>query len=157
MTEVINISAKLFKVVTKEDCTLEAIRKHKGLLTSRIKHGEGKKVCIVDTEGKDHWFDHQLHPTAPGKRKYPSVAKQVMNVSAAAVKAFNNFSATGRVNVNEEERERRLDICRTCEKFDAAKTRCTLCGCNMPLKTRLLSSTCPHPEGDKWELAKDGQ
>ena len=39
--------------------------------------------------------------------------------------------------------ESRLEICKTCENFDANSTSCKLCGCNMNLKTRLQSAHCP--------------
>lgn len=37
----------------------------------------------------------------------------------------------------------RLAVCRTCEHFRAATSQCRLCGCIMPLKTRLADATCP--------------
>ena len=43
--------------------------------------------------------------------------------------------------VDEEERNRRLKICHSCEHFSAP--RCTLCGCFMNFKTTLTSSQCP--------------
>ena len=43
--------------------------------------------------------------------------------------------------VNDDERNRRLKICHTCEHFDAP--RCSLCGCFMNFKSTLTSSECP--------------
>lgn len=43
--------------------------------------------------------------------------------------------------VDNEERDRRLKVCHTCEHFDAP--RCELCGCFMNFKTTLRSSECP--------------
>ena len=28
---------------------------------------------------------------------------------------------------------------------------CSVCGCKLALKTRSLSSECPHPDGPKWK------
>ena len=49
--------------------------------------------------------------------------------------------------VSEEEKERKLSICRSCEHFDAP--RCTLCGCYMNFKAALASSECP---AGKWSV-----
>jgi len=45
------------------------------------------------------------------------------------------------------ERERRLEICKTCEKFDSFFTRCKECGCFLKIKTWFMNSRCPL---DKW-------
>ena len=43
--------------------------------------------------------------------------------------------------VDEAEKARRLEICHSCEHFNAP--RCTLCGCYMKFKSTLASSECP--------------
>ena len=43
---------------------------------------------------------------------------------------------------SKEERERRLDICRTCEFFTKYEV-CRKCGCAMRAKTRLDRAFCP--------------
>jgi hypothetical protein len=35
----------------------------------------------------------------------------------------------------------RLRMCQTCEFYEQPK--CTQCGCNMPLKTKIMSASCP--------------
>lgn len=60
--------------------------------------------------------------------------------------------------------EERLSICTTCPLYDTTGNGCMVpgtspccnmmmggCGCSLRLKTRSLSSPCPHPEGSKWE------
>jgi len=60
--------------------------------------------------------------------------------------------------VDNNEREARLDTCRTCQHFVAVTQSCgpliteaftdsKLCGCHMPTKTRLKVASCPL---DKW-------
>ena len=39
--------------------------------------------------------------------------------------------------------QKRLDICRSCDKFLKATTQCTECGCFMNLKTKLPNAECP--------------
>ena len=50
------------------------------------------------------------------------------------------------------ERERRLKICRTCEKYEPFLTRCKECGCFLKLKTWFMNSSCPL---DKWSQQLD--
>ena len=44
---------------------------------------------------------------------------------------------------DEEEFERRMDICRSCEFFRAKTETCRKCGCFMKLKTKLERAHCP--------------
>ncbi len=63
----------------------------------------------------------------------------------------------------EEIAEERMRICISCNLYDSTGVGCMLpgtqpccdikqggCGCSLKLKTRSLSSSCPHPEGPKW-------
>lgn len=60
--------------------------------------------------------------------------------------------------------EYRISICKGCPLYDDKGEGCVLpgsqpccnenkggCGCSLSLKTRSLSSSCPHPDGPKWE------
>lgn len=57
----------------------------------------------------------------------------------------------------------RMSICESCNLYTATGEGCMVpgtspccnmnkggCGCNLKLKTRSLSSSCPHPDGPKW-------
>lgn len=48
--------------------------------------------------------------------------------------------------------EKRLEICRNCDKFIKATTQCKECGCIMKLKTKLPNAFCPI---HKWEAVTD--
>ena len=45
-----------------------------------------------------------------------------------------------------ESYNRRLDICKSCDKFDG--TKCGVCGCFMKVKAAIPMSDCPE---NKWE------
>jgi hypothetical protein len=54
----------------------------------------------------------------------------------------------------------RMKICMDCSRLDLEGPRCMIpgtqpccseCGCKLSLKTRSLSSECPHPDGPKWK------
>ncbi len=51
--------------------------------------------------------------------------------------------------VNDEEYERRLSVCKACEKFEYGST-CTLCGCVMQVRALLADGKCPYPKNSKW-------
>ena len=79
-----------------------------------------------------------------------------------AIKSANNmaayFIARG-INleyVSKEEKKKRLDACRGCEKYNPAQGRCTVCGCFMRFKaglkydpnetgggSELITTSCP--------------
>jgi len=44
---------------------------------------------------------------------------------------------------NKEERDIRLNICRSCDKIIKATMTCKECGCFMKIKTTLKTARCP--------------
>ena len=44
---------------------------------------------------------------------------------------------------DQEEIEKRLEICKTCPSFKKNTQRCGKCGCFMSLKATLLQAKCP--------------
>jgi hypothetical protein len=53
-----------------------------------------------------------------------------------------------KINSNEE-LERRLSICSTCELNK--RFTCGVCGCVKIAKASGIYNKCPHPKGNKWE------
>lgn len=49
----------------------------------------------------------------------------------------------GLPTVSEAEKQRRLTICRECEHFEPAGSRCRRCGCRMKLKSVMALEHCP--------------
>lgn len=71
--------------------------------------------------------------------------------AAGALGRVIKAAATGeRILSPEDEVERRLGICRTCEHFTG--TTCRLCGCIVNFKTKLETEHCPI---GKWGVIKD--
>ena len=75
----------------------------------------------------------------------PSIISQIRSASTAAI----DFVKSGFKMVDEEEVERRHNICKSCEHYNAPENRCNVCGCYLKLKQRLESSHCPLPV-PKW-------
>ena len=80
-------------------------------------------------------------------KETPSLFQMAKNVTKAAA----NFVKGGMKIVTEEQLRMRLDICRSCDKFDAkafnGTGRCSLCGCSTVLKLKMATEKCPI---DKW-------
>lgn len=74
---------------------------------------------------------------------YPSLFQQAKNLTKAVVGHMKNgFEMT-----TDEERERRLSICRACPHFDAEQTRCRKCGCFLTYSGKLALASEKCPEG----------
>lgn len=58
--------------------------------------------------------------------------------------------------VSKEIQEKRLELCRNCDKHTVTleKLRCTVCTCFLQAKTSLKDQECPHPDGPKWQKEK---
>jgi hypothetical protein len=50
---------------------------------------------------------------------------------------------------DDEEYNRRLKICKGCEKLEYGST-CALCGCVMQVRAMLKDGRCPYPKKSKW-------
>lgn len=140
-----------FTRTTKEpSITPEAVEKHKHKFIDAAKR-QGMKYVRFEAE------DPIIIETADSELelKMPSLYKQFKNLTLEAGKTVKNIATGAAASVSQEERERRLAICNSCEKYDQKKARCSLCGCKMSLKTHLASASCPHPEGDRWKLENE--
>ncbi len=73
------------------------------------------------------------------EKRYPSIFQMGINALTAGV----NYVASGFENASEEERNRRLDICRGCSQYDKSQNRCYKCGCGLGLAISLQSKHCP--------------
>jgi hypothetical protein len=85
--------------------------------------------------------DSDYREVQQGFRQMPSVAAQAKNLVGAIGQAVINPK-----RVSQEERERRLSICRACEFLVGGK-RCLKCGCGVNWKSRLEAWHCPI---EKW-------
>lgn len=80
------------------------------------------------------------------KKEKPSILKMVKNF----VKESVQFIKEGAPVCSEQEYKERITICSTCDKYNAKKQTCTICGCFMPAKAGWKTSECPDTP-KKWE------
>lgn len=67
---------------------------------------------------------------------------------------FNDMFNAGKDLINQDfvsddEAVHRLAICEACEHYWSITTQCSLCGCIMPIKTKLMHVECPN-DPPKW-------
>ncbi|BAZ21905.1 hypothetical protein NIES4073_27860 [Kalymmatonema gypsitolerans NIES-4073] len=79
----------------------------------------------------------------PSPPSYPSHYQMLKNLLVEAYETANQGLCGDRVIASRSSVKERLEICATCDKFDAAAKRCTVCGCFMMVKANLEASTCP--------------
>ncbi len=77
------------------------------------------------------------------KPEYPSLFQQATNAAQAVGSVVASAVRGEAITVPQEEQDRRLAICHTCEFWDAAQARCSKCGCFGAWKTWLASQRCP--------------
>jgi hypothetical protein len=102
-------------------------------------HPHFVRLCAEDHPNRRQRDGFRRHVIDLAGGEYPPLPTMVSNVVRAAV----GFVASGGAVVGQEERGRRLGICRGCDRYDATQGRCRECGCGMSLKARLASSSCP--------------
>lgn len=56
--------------------------------------------------------------------------------------------------VDQQVKQQRMNICKTCDCFVAKYKTCKLCGCYMPAKTTFASTECPK---GLWKESEPGQ
>lgn len=55
------------------------------------------------------------------------------------------------IKVSDEIREERFNICKSCDQFHKQTEFCRICGCFMPIKTYVPTTSCPIKKWDKVE------
>jgi len=77
------------------------------------------------------------------KPPMPSVGAMARSVAESMVRNVQSVAAGNAFRLSEEQANSRLDICKTCEFFNSAQSRCNKCGCFMAIKTYLKAEKCP--------------
>ena len=99
-----------------------------------------KKCGEVQQVGEER-EDVKKEPTP----QMPPLKEQAANFAGSMV----NFAKSGFKTCGEEEKERRLEICRGCALFDSESVRCTKCGCALKYKAGIEGEKCPLGLWDK--------
>ena len=77
------------------------------------------------------------------EKQYPSLPEQGKNLAKFSFDLIKNALQTGALIVSAEVQAQRLEICKSCEHYDAEQTRCKHCGCYLPAKVSFALDSCP--------------
>lgn len=83
------------------------------------------------------------------QKKYPSIGEQVKNLAGFSFKLIKYLQEKGEdeenktLVVSDKVYNERLQICKSCEKFDEEQNRCFECGCYLPVKAKFILDDCP--------------
>src|SRR5208283_887509 len=99
-------------------------------VVARTQHERFRVVC------SEAWPDHEAYralvislETGQEPLEYPSLFEQATNLAHAVGSVVASVVHGEAVTVPQEEQDRRLAICYSCEFWDAAQSRCSKCGC----------------------------
>lgn len=73
----------------------------------------------------------------------PTLGEMTKNIVTSAAEAIEHYRHTKIFIAQERERQRRLNVCKSCEFIVLDDMRCTKCGCFMMVKTGVAASKCP--------------
>lgn len=73
----------------------------------------------------------------------PSLGTMVTNAGTSVVKNLKSVAAGHHLNTTDEEKNKRMAICKGCEFFDELNNVCNKCGCYLSFKTWLKAEHCP--------------
>lgn len=91
--------------------------------------------------------------------QYPSLIEQGKNLSKFTLDIVKHLNKTRGKNLfaNDKLYDDRLNVCKSCDKYDSEQKRCTECGCFIETKARIILDSCPLNKWteslDDWERA----
>jgi len=84
------------------------------------------------------------------EQSYPSLPDQAKNLAKFSFQVVQSALGNTPILVSSEVKEKRLEICRSCEYYDEKQIRCRQCGCFLEHKAQFALDSCPL---DKWKTS----
>jgi hypothetical protein len=69
--------------------------------------------------------------------------RMLFDLGNTTLDALNEYKRRGLLLTEEEKVDARMEICNSCKVFNKESARCSICGCFMKIKIRLIASSCP--------------
>ncbi len=82
--------------------------------------------------------------------EYPSLPEQGKNLAKFTFEVVKQAFSSNALFVSPEVKQQRLDVCKSCEYYDAKQVRCKHCGCFLDHKASFALDSCPI---DKWSVS----
>jgi hypothetical protein len=76
-------------------------------------------------------------------KTFPSIPQMAVNLGKDVVKTVKNVAIGESFKTDDEQANKRKEVCNSCEFFNKSQERCTKCGCFMAVKVYLKASSCP--------------
>ena len=88
---------------------------------------------------------------------YPSLFDQGKNLAQFSWKLIQYLQQHGHEDnknlmVSDKVYNERMEICKSCPKYDKEQIRCFECGCYLSVKARFILNECPL---DKWTMSEE--
>lgn len=121
------------------------------IVVARTKHEHYRQACADGNPHADIWRRRILRmagevvaePAPQPSPSYPPLMQQASNAVHAVGRIASAVIRGNQVLVSKEDRDRRRQICVSCDKYDPVQSRCTQCACFSALKPWLNTEVCP--------------
>lgn len=89
------------------------------------------------------------------KKDYPSIGQQAKNLSQYTWDLLNYVGQNQpkALFVSDEVYAERINICKSCDRYDESENRCRECGCFLAAKAKIILQGCPL---NKWSADQKG-
>ena len=95
-------------------------------------------------------------PGAYEDRNCPGCVGREIDLSPGAVAALvDQIPISPELKADEDLMTKRLAACNACDAL-RQEVLCAYCGCFVRFRARSRKAYCPHPAGEKWPAATDG-
>jgi hypothetical protein len=92
---------------------------------------------------KQFYASQKIRDLSLTQKKFPKKTQILQNLGKSVIKNVRHVSSGGQLKLNEEEKNKRFDICKNCNWFDPKTEKCFQCGCYLKIKTYLKAESCP--------------
>jgi hypothetical protein len=79
------------------------------------------------------------------EQQYPSILQQGKNLAKFSLDliTYIHKNQGEAIIVSDKIFNERLQICKSCEKYDEQQNKCKECGCFVPAKAKIILDSCP--------------
>lgn len=86
-------------------------------------------------------------------QQYPSLSQQANNIKKSALSTLKGIMRGESIFASEEIKNKRLEICNSCDRNDKKQGRCLECGCVLEWKIPMALSECPIQKWDTDDIS----